>query len=393
MNDLPASIHQAKSGNQFHWSFIRVGLWVSFCILVILLLVGIWSYKQTNEIVRQTQEQAGNGLALGLANAVEENMIVRNFAQIEVQLLQAMSDPQVASVVVTDADGKIISEAQRTSDNQKAQVIYKDIGKQRSELNDPSSLHDNTLVFTKPIGPLNHLGWVHLQLNRQQSHAVLHGIHVQLLLIVGLGALVMLMVVGFSLRSTYSTVRSKQAYIEDLNDSLVSAAFYDPLTRLPNRPLLRDRLQQALSLSARAHHFVAICYLDLDGFKAINDQFGHDAGDTVLIEVAKRLSLAVRQHDTVARIGGDEFVLVINDLSDPQDCKPILDRLLIDLTQPIDIGHHMVSIGASIGVSISHQHGSNPNALISLADKAMYKAKSNGKHQWCFYNHMETDIR
>ena len=200
----------------------------------------------------------------------------------------------------------------------------------------------------------------------------------------------MLLVVGFSLRNTYSKIKSKQAYIEDLNDSLHSAAFFDPLTKLPNRPLLRDRLQQALSLSARSHHFVAICYVDLDGFKEINDQFGHDAGDLVLIEIAKRLSLSVRQHDTVARIGGDEFVLVINDLSNPFDSKPILDRLLIDLAQPIDIGHHMVSVGASMGVSVSHHHGNNPTALITLADKAMYKAKHSGKNRWCFYGTLDT---
>ncbi len=390
MTKWPATTPPLSTATQYHWSFIRIGMWVSLFVLVMLLLVGIWSYKQTNDIVRQTQEQAGTGLAIGLANAIEENLIVRNFAQIEVQLLQAMSDEQVQSALIADSDGKILSEAQRNPDTGKVQVLFKDIGNRFTERPVTTAESADTLQIIKPIGSTSNVGWVQLQFNRQRGQALLNGIHLQLLLIVGLSALIMLVVLGFSLRNTYSKIKSKQAYIEDLNDSLHSAAFYDPLTKLPNRPLLRDRLQQALSLSARSHHFVAICYIDLDGFKEINDQFGHDAGDVVLIEVAKRLNLAVRQHDTVARIGGDEFVLVINDLSNPFDSAPILDRLLIDLTQPIDIGHHMVSIGASMGVSVSHQHGNNPGALITLADKAMYQAKNNGKNQWCFYGTIDS---
>lgn len=390
MTKWPSTTPPLITATQYHWSFIRIGMWVSLFVLVMLLLVGIWSYKQTNDIVRQTQEQAGTGLAIGLANAVEENLIVRNFAQIEVQLLQAMSDEQVQSALIADSDGKILSEAQRNPGTGKVQVLFKDIGNRFTERPVTTAESADTLQIIKPIGSTSNVGWVQLQFNRQRGQALLNGIHLQLLLIVGLSALIMLVVLGFSLRNTYSKIKSKQAYIEDLNDSLHSAAFYDPLTKLPNRPLLRDRLQQALSLSARSHHFVAICYIDLDGFKEINDQFGHDAGDVVLIEVAKRLNLAVRQHDTVARIGGDEFVLVINDLSNPFDSAPILDRLLIDLTQPIDIGHHMVSIGASMGVSVSHQHGNNPGALITLADKAMYQAKNNGKNQWCFYGTIDS---
>lgn len=301
------------SGSQFHWSFIRIGLWVSLSVLIILILVGFWSYKQTNEIVRQTQEQAGNALIAGLSNAVEENVIVRNFAQIEVQLLQAMSDDQVQSVLVADADGNIISEAKRNRTTGKAQVVFNDVGQRFTDHLTEADPSVETLEIIKPIGANGNVGWIKLQLNMRHNYALLKGIHIQLLLIVGLGALIMLLVVGFSLRNTYSKIKSKQDYIEDLNDNLQSAAFYDSLTKLPNRPLLRDRLQQALSLAARSHNFVAICYVDLDGFKEINDQFGHDAGDLVLVEVAKRLSLAVRQHDTVARIGGDEFVLVIND--------------------------------------------------------------------------------
>ena len=385
MSDLSPISQSGNGGAQYHWSFIRIGLWASLSLLVILLVVGIWSYKQTNELVHQAQEQTGSGLAAGLANAVEENLIVRNFAQIEVQLLQTMANEQVLTGLVADADGTIISEAERNPQTGAAQIVFKDIGQRFTDRATTMVTPADVIEIVRPVGAANQVGWIKLKLVMKRENALLNGIHQQLLLIMGLGALVMLVIVGFSLRSTYSKVKTTQEYIEDLNDSLHSAAFYDVLTKLPNRPLLRDRLQQALTLSARSHHYVAICYVDLDGFKEINDTYGHDAGDIVLMEVAKRLSMTVRQHDTVARIGGDEFVLVINDLTNPDDSIPILDRILVDLTQPIDIGHHKVTVGASIGVAVSQQHGTNPGALITLADKAMYQAKNSGKNRWCFY--------
>lgn len=229
------------------------------------------------------------------------------------------------------------------------------------------------LQIVKPIGHPLKVGWIRLQVVPPRDTSLLQGIHQQLLMIIGLGASLMMVIVGFSLRRTYSQIKTTQDQIEDLNDSLHSAAFFAPLTKLPNRPLLRDRLNQALALASRTHHPVAVCYVDLDGFKAINDNFGHDAGDTVLVEVAKRMTLTVRQHDTVARIGGDEFVIVINDLESVDDCNHLMDRILIELAQPIDIGHHhMVTIGASIGVVLSQQHGTDPGSLITLADTAMY---------------------
>ena len=373
----------------FHWSFIRVGLWASLAALIILISAGIWSYQHTNQLARQAQEQAGNGLAVGLANALEETIILRNFAQIEVQVLQTMNSEQVQSILVTDTDGTILSEARRDPLTGKTQLIFKDTGKKYSE-SISATPEEDTLLIVKPIGNGTKVGWVKLQIAMSKNNALLKGIHQQLLLMNGFSAIIMLVIIAFSLRNTYTQIRTTHAEIEDLNDSLHTAAFYDQLTKLPNRPLLRDRLRQALALASRTQHQVAVCYLDLDGFKEINDTYGHDYGDTVLVEVSKRLTMTMRQHDTVARVGGDEFVLVINDLLSLNDCKQLLNRVLIELAQPIDIGHHMVTIGASIGVALSHEHGINPSTLITLADKAMYQAKRSGKNQWCIYGDQQS---
>lgn len=378
----PSATDYRRTRASFHWSFIRIGLWTSLTVLVILVIAGIWSYQQTNQLVRQAQEQAGNGLATGLANAVEESILLRNFAQIEVQILQTMNSEQVQSALVVDTDGTILSQATRDPKTGKAQVVFADVGRKYPGQLSITHSQEGKAEIARPIGSPTNIGWVKLQIAMTQDSALLQGIHKQLILIIGLSTMIMLVVIGFSLRNTYSRVKSTQTEIEDLNDTLHAAAFYDPLTKLPNRPLLRDRLNQALALAARSHHQVAVCYIDLDGFKEINDNYGHDTGDAVLVEVAKRLSLAMRQHDTVARIGGDEFALVINELESLDDCAHLVERVLTDLAQPIEIGHRTVSITASIGVSLSRDHGTNSGTLITLADKAMYEAKRCGKSQW-----------
>lgn len=387
MNEPNLPPQHSEKRIRHHWSFIRVGLWASLAILFALVAVGIWSYQQTNHLIQQSQERTGKALATGLANAVEENLIVRNFAQLEVELLQFMSNEQIQSALVTDSRGAVLSEVRRDPQTGNPVVIYNDTGKTLHNLQASEYRHENSLVLLQPSGSVTPAGWVKLVLTMTSDSALLEGIHQKLSLILGLCALLMLLIVGFSLRQTYSQVKTSQSQIEALNDSLHSAAFYDALTRLPNRHLLKDRLKQALALSARSHKRVAVCYLDLDGFKEINDQYGHDSGDTLLVEIAKRLTLALRQHDTVARVGGDEFVLVITELQTPEDCAALLDRVLIDVAQPVDIGgNHPVSVSSSIGVACSHMNGYDPTQLVSLADKAMYLAKQNGKNRWMIYS-------
>ncbi len=333
--------------------------------------------------------RTGNALAIGLANAVEENLILRNFAQLEVQLLQFMANQQLQHAIFADANGLILSEALRDPASGKVTIVYNDAGKTLPTLQASQTSYDHTLEILQPVGSHTNAGWIALRIAMGSDSALLEGIHQKLSLILGLGAIVMLMIVAFSLRSTYSRVKTSQSQMEALNDSLHSAAFHDPLTQLPNRHLLRDRLNQAVALAARSRKQVAVCYLDLDGFKAVNDQYGHDAGDILLCEIAKRLTLALRQHDTVARIGGDEFVLLITELHGPEDCRGLLDRLLIDVAQPVDIDGHLVNVSASIGVAMSHEHGIDPVSLISLADKAMYRAKATGKNRWQLYEPMD----
>jgi diguanylate cyclase (GGDEF)-like protein/PAS domain S-box-containing protein len=169
-------------------------------------------------------------------------------------------------------------------------------------------------------------------------------------------------------------------------EQLEHAANYDALTNLPNRVLLLDRLPITLLQCQRHSKMLAVVYIDLDGFKQVNDTHGHDMGDKLLKSISQHMKGALRECDTLARIGGDEFVAVLDDLETPKDCKPILERLLKSASQTIFVDNVLLKVSASMGVAISPQNGSNADLLLREADKAMYIAKESGKDHYHFFD-------
>ncbi|MEC9413052.1 MAG: EAL domain-containing protein [Pseudomonadota bacterium] len=160
---------------------------------------------------------------------------------------------------------------------------------------------------------------------------------------------------------------------------LVNMAHYDALTQLANRTLLSDRLEQAIAIAKRSEKLLAVCFLDLDGFKPVNDEFGHEIGDKLLIAVAERLAQVTRSGDTAARMGGDEFVVLISNINNIDELDPILTRLSQKIAEPIKINHRKHHVTASIGVAIYPLDNVDGNTLIRHADLAMYEAKQAGR--------------
>jgi diguanylate cyclase (GGDEF)-like protein/PAS domain S-box-containing protein len=166
---------------------------------------------------------------------------------------------------------------------------------------------------------------------------------------------------------------------------------YDVLTNLPNRVLLADRLNQGIVQSQRHHNSLAVVFLDLDKFKAVNDTHGHDVGDELLIRVSQLMKDALREVDTLARIGGDEFVAVLPDLDKTEDCQQVLERLLLAASEPITIGKIVLHVSASIGVSFYPQDGKYADILMRHADQAMYQAKQSGKNCYHLFDSTNDD--
>ena len=163
-------------------------------------------------------------------------------------------------------------------------------------------------------------------------------------------------------------------------------AHYDPLTGVPNRRLLSDRLQQAIARSVRHHHSCAICFLDLDNFKAVNDRYGHEVGDQLLIGVTHHLQSVLRNEDTISRIGGDEFVILLADIRSAEECTLILDRLMAAIGESVSASGIQISISASIGVTLYPQDDEDPDTLLRHADQAMYQAKEAGKNRYQLFD-------
>jgi len=157
------------------------------------------------------------------------------------------------------------------------------------------------------------------------------------------------------------------------------AASHDALTGLPNRLLLADQLKISTARAVHNGDSLAVCFLDLDGFKLVNDRLGHAAGDQVLCEVAQRLLKVMRGDDTVARLGGDEFVLLLGGLKNQEEYRVLLDRVLLEVARPIQIGNEVAHISASIGITLFPQDNSESATLVQHADLAMYLAKQAGK--------------
>lgn len=161
-------------------------------------------------------------------------------------------------------------------------------------------------------------------------------------------------------------------------------AHYDLLTGLPNRRLFLDRLEQEIKHAKRRSQPLALLFMDLDGFKEVNDSLGHEAGDRILSDVAERLADCVRANDTVARLGGDEFTVMLTGAEQRQDVEHVAQAIIDALAMPFHIGQQRIQISVSIGVAFYPKAASTPDSLLEAADKAMYKAKKAGSNQMCF---------
>ncbi|EAT16409.1 sensor domain-containing diguanylate cyclase [Desulfuromonas acetoxidans] len=169
------------------------------------------------------------------------------------------------------------------------------------------------------------------------------------------------------------------------DEHILQMAYHDMLTNLPNRFLLNDRLSQAISQARRYHQKAALVYVDLDSFKRINDHHGHTVGDILLQKTARRMQDCLRENDTVSRIGGDEFLLILTGIKDRGDIPQIVDKVRIALAAPYIVNSLRINSSASMGTAIYPLDGVDPEALLNQADQAMYMAKKQGGNAHCFY--------
>ncbi len=184
----------------------------------------------------------------------------------------------------------------------------------------------------------------------------------------------------------YVGIFSDITHLKHQQKTLEQMAHYDVLTQLPNRILLADRFTLALAHSQRQNTLLAVCFLDLDHFKPINDTYGHETGDQLLIDVAERIKANIRTEDTVSRQGGDEFILLLGSLDSLAQCEKLLQRIIASLAQPYIIDEHVISISASVGITLYPMDNADADTLMRHADQAMYQAKLAGRNRFYLFN-------
>lgn len=184
----------------------------------------------------------------------------------------------------------------------------------------------------------------------------------------------------------YVAIKHDISTRKELEARLEHLAHFDVLTNLPNRPLFFDRLERAIASARRNGGAVGLLFLDLDGFKEVNDTCGHDIGDQLLREVGQRLQACIRDSDTVARMGGDEFTVVLRNISAPINAEAVAGKIIGSLCTPFHLAGHEFHIGASIGISLYPLHADSLESLVSYADQAMYAVKRKGKNNYAVYS-------
>ncbi len=172
--------------------------------------------------------------------------------------------------------------------------------------------------------------------------------------------------------------------LKKTNEQITHLAYHDFLTSLPNRILFYDRLNQAITKARRDKESIAVLFLDLDGFKVINDTFGHDVGDALLREVSERIVACVRDSDTVARMGGDEFTVILSNVRTPNSSDRVAKKIVEAIARPFALNGKNCSVSASIGIALYPDNGDTADQLVKIADAAMYLAKNGGKNCYRF---------
>jgi diguanylate cyclase (GGDEF)-like protein/PAS domain S-box-containing protein len=320
---------------------------------------------------RAAPEFGPNGKATGVLT-VARDITTRRAMEQQLRTAASVFDAAKEGIIITDSMGLIFDTNPAFSSI--TGYARDDVLGQRPELLAPD-LH-NRSFFRNIRSSLRREGTWSGEIINRRKNGELYYVHMN----------IMVMHDERGKPNYYIGIFSDITPIKQHEQQLQHIAQHDALTGLPNRLLLSNRLSQAISQAHRSDEMLVVLYLDLDGFKPINDNFGHETGDRVLIEVAHRLSDNVRDCDTVGRLGGDEFVILLTDISDLSECERTVHRLLDCIAQPIILGDHRLYLSASIGISrYPNDDSADADILLRYADQAMYLAKAAGRNQFLYY--------
>lgn len=348
--------------------------------LLLVISAALWFIHQNTNLIEGHLYREGNLVAEGLANAVAPDLVHKNYGGIEARLLQTASSQHVRSALVIDMQGQVLSYVIRSSDDKPAHPDFglRHVAPPLTTDRSVEELHPDFLSVWHIVKVGVDIGWVRIEIESDYSIHSMNEMRRDVWVLALIVAVLGVVSLGAAIQRSLHLLSLRETEVEQTKHRLENKAYYDSLTHLPNRSLMFDRLRQAISRNARSRRQLAVCFADLDNFKQINDRFGHNVGDRVLLEVAQRLSGSIRSDDTVARLGGDEFVILLNELENERNAEMAVKRLLDSLMEPLAIEEREIDIKGSIGYALYPDDSEDADELIALADRAMYQIKSIG---------------
>jgi diguanylate cyclase (GGDEF)-like protein len=365
--------------------FTKIFIWFSVLGVLLLSASSIWTFYNLNQMIQASQERREVALGKGLALAVSDLLVTRNYGQIESDLRQIMSNEAIHNVATTDINGVVLAFVERQADSNVMLMNYS-----IKTLTPPVDLSTEFVtqkqgersVLWYRIDPGVPLGWIRLESYIDLDDGLLDSLRRNIMLST---VILFMSLFGVSIALFYRAKKKTQTTENTLlkrNEILHDAAHLDALTNLPNRLSLNSLMHDAMLSSREGDYLLAVCFLDLDGFKEVNDRFSHQVGDKLLIAAARRVKKVIRERDEVIRLAGDEFVLLLGGISLEETLDTSIERILQSISAPFMIDGDNVTVSASIGVSIFPTDGTAANELVAHADTAMYQAKRNGKNCW-----------
>lgn len=368
--------------------FTQFVIWFALAALILISVSSAWTYYSMNRLIQISQERREVALGKGLALAVSDLIVTREYAQLEGDLQQIMSNEGVRSVLVTDLRGNVLAFLERKAEYEEVKPNFSlsriDLPKNSPDLFAFDKKNDLSVLWYK-VDPGIPLGWIRMESFSNLNDALLNNLRINIMLsvfVLFLGLFSTALTLFY--RAKKKTQEEEGRLISD-NETLYDTAHLDALTKLPNRLSLNRLLDIAITASKRDADLLAICFLDLDGFKGVNDRLGHSSGDNLLVAASGRMKKAVRDSDSVIRLGGDEFVLLLGGIKNESEIDILLMRILELLSAPFMIDGQNVVISASIGVTVYPVDSSPASDLLAHADGAMYAAKNKGKNAWVRY--------
>lgn len=352
----------------------------SVTILVVMCVGGYYTVNQVADKLKIIENENINAITEGTTAGISEMIVTRDYSHLQETLRQSMDNKNITNLTVTNLDGKVLSEMGRvmTKIGRVPEPVFNDQVLTVPTDNAVATISRDRSVITiwQPIDSLVHIGWMKITLSTSHYDGIIHDLINSVLLTVG----TMLMIIVTTILYQYSLSYKKLRFYET---HLLDAAHTDSLTKLPNRLMLSHYLNRSVSRSVKSKQSFSVAFMDLDGFKSVNDTHGHAAGDELLIQVANRLRTMLRDDDQVVRLGGDEFVIILNGVS--HDITAMLsDRILTAVGRPYHLSNNVVvNVSASIGVSMYDQT-TDAHTMLTDADAAMYQAKAQGKNTIIF---------